>query len=100
MPSIEGVIPVSGGLNYIFIRLFLLSEVDMAKSKEVEIVGQEVAEVRQMTEDELVNEGWGKAAQVTVVVLKNGVKLYASSGHDGYEAGCLYGLDGKHRFFV
>jgi len=54
-----------------------------------EIIGQKIQEVRRMTADEAEAEGWDRGG--TVIVLANGIKLYASRDDEGNGAGALFG---------
>lgn len=64
----------------------------------VNVEGQRIVEVRPMTKEEAEAEGWDSGTMV--LVLENGVKLYASCDDEGNSAGVLFGTDGDRYFTV
>ena len=57
-----------------------------------ELIGQKIAEIRKMTEAEAETEGWDITNQVaSVIVLQNGIKIYASQDDEGNGVGTLFG---------
>lgn len=64
------------------------------------IIGQKIIEIRAMTKTELDAEGWEvrEWENVTVLVLENGVKLYASQDEEGNGPGNIFGTDGTKQF--
>jgi hypothetical protein len=54
-----------------------------------EIIGQTIKEIRPMTQEEQDREGWHRGT--TVIVLGNGVLLYASRDEEGNDAGVMFG---------
>ena len=57
------------------------------------IIGQKVAAIRNMTKEELAEEGWefSNPLSTTVIVLSNGTLLYASADEEGNGPGALFG---------
>jgi len=53
------------------------------------IVGHKIVEIRPMTTTELKHEGWDEHAN-SVLVLDNGVVLYASRDEEGNGPGCIF----------
>jgi len=49
-----------------------------------------------MTDEERDKEGWYRGT--TVLVLGNGVKLYASSDEEGNDAGAMFGVENDRTF--
>lgn len=67
------------------------------------IAGQEIITVRLMNSTEAKAEGWGGESKWNlpiVLILKNGLKLYASRDPEGNGPGALFGMDGKTAFTV
>ena len=60
------------------------------------LINQTIKAVRPMTKKEIESEGW--YGGTTVLVLSNGVKLYASQDEEGNGPGCIFGCDGKKQF--
>jgi hypothetical protein len=56
-----------------------------------EIIGQTIKEIRPMTQREQDKEGWSRGT--TVIVLGNGVLLYASRDEEGNDAGAMFGAN-------
>jgi hypothetical protein len=54
-----------------------------------DIHGQKIKTTRPMTAKEIRDEGWYEGT--TVIVLENGVKLYASQDSEGNGSGALFG---------
>lgn len=65
-------------------------------TRQVELIGVRIANIRPMTKKEQTAEGWFSPA--TVIELENGVKLYASRDDEGNDAGVLFGSQGTNRF--
>ena len=57
--------------------------------EKVEIIGQKIVNIRRMTSREAKAEGWYRTT--TVLVLENGIKLYASRDSEGNDAGAMFG---------
>jgi len=57
------------------------------------IIGQKVAAIRNMTKEELTEEGWefSNPLSTTVIVLSNGTLLYPSADEEGNGPGTLFG---------
>lgn len=58
--------------------------------------GATIAEIREMTNDELAREGWQNNrlhSRPTVLVLEDGAKIYASTDPEGNGPGALFGID-------
>lgn len=53
------------------------------------IIGHKVVQIRKMTQAEQDKEGWNSST--IVIVLSNGVRLYASSDEEGNDAGAMFG---------
>jgi len=62
------------------------------------VIGQTITQVRPMTKKEQDSEGWYRGT--TVIVLGNGVKLYASSDEEGNDAGAMLGRDKSKSFIL
>jgi len=62
----------------------------------IPLIGQKIVGIRPMTQKEMSDNYWSSPA--TVIVLENGIKLYASSDEEGNDAGVIFGVCGK-RFF-
>lgn len=62
---------------------------------EVELVGQEIIDIRDATKKEIATENWDNSFKV--IVLANGNKLYPSRDYEGNGPGGLFGStkDGK-----
>ncbi len=60
---------------------------------EVPIIGRRIASIRDMTSDELLAQGWPSRAWMTpkVLILDNGVMLFASCDPEGNGPGMLFG---------
>lgn len=63
----------------------------MAKTRELELIGQRIAAVREMTREESEAQGWGRVRGAKVIVLENGIKIFASRDEEGNDVGCLFG---------
>jgi hypothetical protein len=61
-----------------------------------EIIGQIIKEIRPMTKKEQEKEGWSRGT--TVIVLGNGILLYASRDEEGNDAGAMFGADNEVTF--
>lgn len=69
---------------------------NMTTEKIIEIKGQKIIEVRKMTQKEMDVEGWDDELSrnlAVVLVLKNGVRIYASQDDEGNGLGTLFGTD-------
>jgi len=57
------------------------------------IIGQQIAAIRNMTKEELTEEGWefSNPLSTTVIVLSNGTIIYPSADDEGNGPGVLYG---------
>lgn len=62
------------------------------------VIGQTITQVRPMTDKERDKEGWYRGT--TVIVLGNGVLLYASSDEEGNDAGAMFGRDKSKSFIL
>lgn len=62
------------------------------------ILNATIKEIRKMTEEEINLEGWDKGT--TVLVLDNGIKLYASRDDEGNNAGTLFSNENGQTFIV
>ncbi len=60
-----------------------------------ELVGRKIIEVRYMTDEELMNEGWNGERAPVVLVLDNGDLLYPSQDDEGNGPGALFGFEQK-----
>ena len=62
-----------------------------------DIIGKRIVAVRQMTDEELSKEYWldemPPLREATVLVLENGLKVYASRDEEGNGPGALFGTD-------
>lgn len=65
---------------------------------DISIEGQRIVHVRPMTDKETSDEGWDDST--TVLVLDNGVMLYASCDAEGNSAGVLFGMVEDNHFTV
>jgi hypothetical protein len=55
-----------------------------------DLVGQKIKAIRKMTKKDMEQEGWhGDPPQV--IILENGIKLYASCDEEGNGSGCMFG---------
>lgn len=59
------------------------------------ILGQKVAAIRPMTKAELKNQGWDGFRVPVVLVLQNGLKIFASCDEEGNGPGELFTEDIK-----
>ena len=58
------------------------------------IEGQTIVSIHNMTQAEMQAEGWDNDMEPTaVLVLSNGVKLYASADYEGNDCGAIFGCD-------
>lgn len=59
------------------------------------VEGQTIEEVREMTDEEMEQEGWSTARgqNPMVLVLEDGSILYPSMDPEGNGPGCLFGYD-------
>ena len=59
-----------------------------------EIIGKEIVEIRQMTEQEQEEEGWSQVfGDAPAIVLEGGQVLYPSADPEGNGPGALFGFD-------
>ncbi|MDA0753923.1 MAG: hypothetical protein O3A49_04530 [Candidatus Marinimicrobia bacterium] len=68
---------------------------------DTEIIGVKIKEVRVMTKQEMVDEGWTDLYYnpPAVIVLSNGVIIYPMADPEGNGPGCLVGKDDKQSFY-
>ena len=73
----------------------------MEKEIQVEIVGQKIVGIRKMTQAEYEAEGWEDLQQGLnkVIILENGLKLYASQDGEGNGPGTMFGSSAKGETF-
>ncbi len=66
------------------------------------LIGQKVTEIRPMTEDEEIAEGWETNSGIAmVIVFQDGTLLYASMDTEGNGPGVLFGIDkNKQKFGI
>ena len=62
------------------------------------VIGQTITQVRPMTDKERDKEGWYRGT--TVLVLGNGVLLYASRDDEGNDAGAMFGRNKSKTFML
>lgn len=68
---------------------------------DTQIVGVKIKEVRAMTKQEMLDEGWEYSHYdiPAVIVLSNGVIIYPMADPEGNGPGCLVGKDNKQAFY-
>lgn len=59
----------------------------------ISLTGVSVREIRPMTKQEMLREGWTGLEAATVIVFENGVHIFASRDPEGNGPGCLFGYD-------
>jgi len=67
------------------------------------IEGQTITSIHNMTKAEIEAEGWDDCGGITpsaVLVLSNGVKLYASTDYEGNGSGAIFGSEPNGKKFV
>lgn len=64
------------------------------------VEGQEIVDVRPMTDAELEEEGWHPHHKPVTLVLSDGSLIYASMDPEGNGAGCLFGMKDGDGFYV
>jgi len=57
------------------------------------LVGKKIASIRQLTKEELEEEGWDKGT--TAIVLDDGTLVYPSQDDEGNGPGALFGIKDK-----
>lgn len=74
----------------------------MIKMKLVPYIGQRIIGIRKMSKAELDREGWDvdNYNETVVIVLENGIVLFASSDEEGNGPGCIFGYDKTGAFSV
>lgn len=65
------------------------------------IIGATIVSVRQMTKQEMIDEGWefSQPGNTTVLVLSNGAILYPSADWEGNGPGALFGKASDNQAF-
>ena len=64
--------------------------------KDSDILGQKIKDFRPMTKSELKSEYWAENAQVFIIELENGLRLFPSRDSEGNGGGTLFGsFDGE-----
>jgi len=66
----------------------------------IEIAGQRILEVRNLTRAEKEREGWDDYGTVIALVLENGTVLYPSRDGEGNGGGALFGTAPDGRAFT
>lgn len=61
------------------------------ETKQVELVGIKIKDIRPMNKKELDSEGWDDHHPCQVIILENGIKLYPSMDYEGNGTGALFG---------
>lgn len=66
---------------------------DKTSKKISPLIGQKIVDIRQMTEEEIKEEGWddGYNSNTAVIVLSKGTILYASRDEEGNGPGVMFG---------
>ena len=65
------------------------------KQFEHSLIGRKVVQVRDMTQAELDNQGWGGDSNPQAIVFDDGSIVFASCDSEGNDAGCLFAINGK-----
>jgi hypothetical protein len=67
----------------------------MEPSTDDDINGQQIVNVREMTDEELEREGWQhyRGQSPAVLVLESGTIIYASADPEGNGPGAMFGID-------
>lgn len=68
---------------------------------DTQIIGVKIKEIRAMTKQEMLDEGWEDSYYdvPAVIVLSNGVIIYPMADPEGNGPGCLVGKDSKQAFY-
>lgn len=66
------------------------------------VIGATIVRARQMTKEELSEEGWefSKPEDTTVLVLSTGAVIYASADWEGNGPGVLFGKQNDEGFYL
>ena len=59
------------------------------EEKEPQLKGQKIVDIRLMSQDALDAQGWYRTT--AVLMLENGIRLFASSDEEGNDAGAMFG---------
>ncbi len=63
------------------------------------IIGQKIKDIRMMTNKEMDHYGWD-GEKSAVIVLENGITLFASCDYEGNSAGAIFGKHNKIDFIL
>jgi len=74
----------------------------MESGEDDHINGQQVVDVREMTDEELEREGWQhyRGQSPAVLVLESGTILYPSADPEGNAPGAMFGIDDEGSTFA
>jgi len=66
---------------------------------DIKIIGQTVKDIRLMNSKESGEQMWDDRDRNIVIVLSNGIRLFASCDEEGNGAGCIFGVTKGGRQF-